>query len=59
MENDPELAEVMRTMAATMRQAHHSWKTGKYETFDDAMFAITGQRPEIIEIDDLEGDDDE
>lgn len=47
----PELAKAMREMAANMRQAHHAWKSGQYASFDDAMEAITGERPESLDLD--------
>ena len=52
MEEDPALAEAMRQIAAEMRQAHHAWQSGQYASFDDAMEAITGERPEPVEMDD-------
>jgi predicted TPR repeat methyltransferase len=52
MEEDPALAEAMRRVAAEMRQAHHAWRSGQYASFGDAMKAITGKRPEPVEIDD-------
>lgn len=57
MANDPALAEAMREIGAAFRQAHHAWQSGQYESFEDAMEAITGQRPELVdetEIEDLE-----
>lgn len=48
MDSDPELAEAMRDMFATFRQAEADVKSGKYDTFEDAMEAITGSRPELI-----------
>jgi hypothetical protein len=53
MTADPDLAEAMREIAATMRQAHHAWQSGRYASFDDAMYAITGRRPEKINTEDL------
>ena len=52
MAADPELAEAMKEMAAMMRQAHHAWKSGQYASFGDAMEAISGCRPEPLDLDD-------
>lgn len=51
MAADPKLAEWMRNVAASMRQAQHDVKTGKYANFEDAMEAITGKRPRIVNTD--------
>ena len=42
---DPELAAACRELFANMRQAHLAVREGRYATFDDAMEAITGERP--------------
>ena len=52
-EKDPALREALTEMLANMRQAHHAVKTGRYRTFDDAIEAITGKRPEKIKLSDL------
>jgi len=54
IEADPELAEVMRRFAADARQAMQFVKDGKYADFDDAMEALTGVRPQLVEDDELE-----
>lgn len=41
----PGLGESAREMFANMRQAMQAVKDGRYATFDDAIEAITGQRP--------------
>lgn len=46
--SDPKLAEACKDLFASMSQAHRDWKSGKYASFDDAMFAITGKRPELV-----------
>ena len=57
MDSDPELAKAMKEFLANVHQANEAVKSGRYESFDDAMEAITGNRPELIELDD--GEDDE
>jgi hypothetical protein len=57
MESDPELKAAMQEMLANMRQAHHAWTSGQYASFDDAMEAITGSRPEAVDVDDLPDED--
>lgn len=52
MAADPELAKVLKEMFADFHQAAHAVKTGQHADFGDAMEAITGQRPERVELDD-------
>lgn len=52
MDANPKLGEAMREIFAAMRQAHHAVQSGQYATFDDAMEAITGCRPEPVDLDD-------
>lgn len=52
MDADPELAKAMREFFANVRQANEAVIAGRYSSFDDAMEAITGRRPELIEWDD-------
>lgn len=54
MERDPVMAEAMKDLFAAMKQAIHGVETGQYETFEDAMEAITGDRPELVNPDDSE-----
>ena len=54
MAADPELAEAMREMIANFHQAHAAVKAGQYKTFDEAMEAITGERPVPVTGDDEE-----
>lgn len=56
---DPEAAKAAREMLANIRQAHTAWLAGQYPSFEDAVEAITGQRPERIpeEDSDIERDD--
>ena len=56
MDEDPELAKAMKEMIANFHQAMDSVKRGQHKTFDEAMEAITGQRPVPIDIDGLEED---
>lgn len=48
MADDPELAEAMREMFASIKNAMQGVKDGRYKSFADAMEAITGHRPERI-----------
>lgn len=52
---DPKMAEFLREMGATVRQAMAGVKSGQYATFEDGMFALTGQRTTPTN---PEGDDD-
>lgn len=54
MEGDPEMAKALREFAACARQAMQGVAEGKYKSFDDAMEAITGNRPEKIDLDDFD-----
>lgn len=42
---DPKAAEGFREMLSSMRQAHSAWKEGKYNSFEEAMEAISGIKP--------------
>ena len=42
---DPKAAEAFRIMMANMRNAHQAWRSGRYPSFEDAVEAITGNRP--------------
>ena len=53
MAKDPKLAEYMRNFIATLHQARHGVDTGQYDSMDDAMEALTGSRPEKIDINDI------
>lgn len=52
MEEDPELAKVMREFSACALQAMEGVKAGRYKSFDEAMEAITGQKPTRLDPDD-------
>ena len=52
MADDPEMAEAMRDLFAAFHQANHAVATGQYASFEDAMEAITGSRPEPVFMDD-------
>lgn len=54
---DPELAEALRDMGAVLLQAMEGFASGKYDSFEDAMEAITGERPERIVDDQADSDD--
>jgi hypothetical protein len=45
---DPELAKVWRGFSEVMRNAMQGVNDGRYPSFDDAMEAMTGQRPERV-----------
>jgi len=48
---DPELAKAMREFAAIARQAQAGVESGQYKDFNDAMFVLTGNRPERVDLD--------
>lgn len=52
MAADPELAAAIREMSAIFRQADHAVKTGQHKTFEDAIEALTGERPQPVDLDD-------
>lgn len=54
MTNDPEMAALIKDFSAAYRQADHAVKTGQHKSFEDAMEAITGHRPEPVFLDDDE-----
>ena len=54
MADDPEMAAALREISAAFRQAHHAVQSGQHGTFEDAMEAITGNRPEPVFLDDEE-----
>lgn len=45
---DPVAGAALMELLANMRQAHAAWQEGKYDTFKDAMFAVSGKNPEVI-----------
>ena len=49
MKKHPELKEVLGEMFANFHQAADGVKRGQYKSFDDAMEAITGQRPKKVD----------
>lgn len=49
--DNPEMAAFLREFTAAMHQAADAVKRGQYKTMDDAMEAITGNRPEKIDPD--------
>jgi ATP-dependent protease HslVU (ClpYQ) ATPase subunit len=57
MAKDAELAEVIADFMAMLHQANDAVKRGQYETMEDAMEAITGNRPVQINPDEWEADD--
>lgn len=57
MAQHPEIAKHLREFAANARQAMQGVKDGQYKSFDDAMEAITGQRPEPYDGDTEDIDD--
>lgn len=48
MDANPELAKAMKDMMAEMKNAMQAVKDGRYATFEDAIEAIIGQRPQQI-----------
>lgn len=54
MAQSPEAADDIRDILAVIRQAHQGWQSGKYPSFEDAMEALTGERPERVDLDDPE-----
>ena len=52
---DPKMAETIRNLSAIFRQAGLGIKTGQYKSMDDAIEALTGNRPEPVDPEDLEG----
>lgn len=50
----PGAKKEMGELFALMRQAHQAWQAGQYKTFEDAMEALTGQRPERLDIEEEE-----
>lgn len=52
MEADEAFADEMKSVSSALRQAVHALQTGKYETFEDAMEAICGFRPVMVECND-------
>ena len=48
---DPELANAMKDMFAAFHQANAAVQSGQYASFEDAMEAITGSRPEPVDLD--------
>lgn len=46
MEEDPKLAAAVKEMVANFHQAHDAVQRGQYKTMDEAMEAITGNRPQ-------------
>lgn len=49
MQADAVLADEVRAISSALRQAVHGLQHGLYETFEDAMAAICGFRPVMVE----------
>lgn len=49
---NPKLAKYVREFSAIARQAMVGVENCQYKDFDDAMFALTGSRPERVDLDD-------
>jgi hypothetical protein len=45
---DPDVAEALRDFGAVARQVMEGVQSGKYPSFDEAMFILTGSRPEKL-----------
>jgi hypothetical protein len=56
VEADPEMAKAMRELTACFHQAHAAVEAGQYGSMEDAMEAITGNRPEPVNLEDDEDD---
>lgn len=54
-EEDPEGAKEIGEALTAMREAAQAWRNGQFASFEDALEALTGQRPQPI---DFEEDDD-
>jgi hypothetical protein len=48
MKADPDIAAAIGGLMEAMRQADHGVRSGKYASIDDALEAITGNRPEVV-----------
>jgi len=46
---DPELKDIIAEFIARMHQAHDAVLRGQYKTMDDAIEAITGIRPVVLD----------
>jgi hypothetical protein len=47
----PEAEEAIRDFLAKMHQAAESVNSGQYASFEDAIEALTGERPTLIDLD--------
>lgn len=54
MAEDPEAAEALRSVMETMEAASRGVEEGRYPSFDEAMFQITGERPRKLDDDEAE-----
>ena len=59
MAKDPEIAKAMQAISADFRQAMQLVSDGKYASFDDAIEALTGKRPQPVDLDDEDLDEDD
>lgn len=51
-DKDPKIAKYLREFGAIMRQAMAGVKSGQYKTLDDGIEALTGTRPQEVDLDD-------
>ena len=51
MAEDPELAEALRSMLEVLQAAALGVEEGRYPSFDEAMFQLTGERPRKLDED--------
>lgn len=51
MAADPELATAMKSFLEVVHTANEGLQSGKYDSFEDAIFALTGERPEPVDLD--------
>ena len=50
MDKDPKLKKVLGELFANFHQAAAGVQNGQYKSFDDAMEAITGERPKKVDL---------
>ena len=51
MAEDPDVAEAVRSMLEVMNAAAQGVAEGRYPSFDEAMFQLTGDRPRKLDED--------
>lgn len=56
-ETDPEGAKEIGEALSAMREAAQAWRAGQFDSFEDAVEALTGQRPQPVFDEDEENSD--